>query len=122
MCQSQFVQPQTASIGRDHTADLGRQDPGVNEHEREVKEQEAQSRMAGGGACPHLMALPVAALDVLVATHKTIDLVFHSQVSKQNRRARQACLPAASSLTLSQIFVAEGTDETSASPMDQNCR
>src|SRR5262245_45447689 len=53
-------------------------------------------------------------LDVAVATHKNIDLVFHTQVFKLKRDMQKRSRDSASSSALRQNPVAEGIDETPA--------
>jgi hypothetical protein len=62
------------------------------------------------GAIKH----PMIVLDVSVATHKKIDLVFHAQVFKLKRDMQKRSCDSASSTDLRQNPVAEGIDETPA--------
>src|SRR5215813_3616042 len=57
-----------------------------------------------------------AVFDVAVATHKKIDLVFHTQVSKLKRDMRKRSCDSALSPTLRQNPAAEVNDETHAHP------
>jgi hypothetical protein len=52
------------------------------------------------------------AFDVIVATHKTIDLVFHTQVYKPKRDMTRKNSVSASSIALMQNEVMEVNDET----------
>src|SRR5262245_9159451 len=60
--------------------------------------------------------LPVHQLDVIVTTHKTIALVFPTQVYKLKRDMTHTRAVAASSRTFMQTDVMEVNDETPAHP------
>jgi hypothetical protein len=55
---------------------------------------------------------PPEAFDVIVATHKTIDLVFHTQVYKLKRDMTRKNSVSASAITFMQNEVMEVNDET----------
>src|SRR4030095_17132873 len=63
------------------------------------------------GAAPVLQDAPEA-FDVIVATHKTIDLVFHTQVYKLKRYMTRKNSVSASAITFMQHEVMEVNDET----------
>src|SRR5947209_4864592 len=72
-------------------------------------------------ACPALLFYSFRAIsitmdhqDVAIATHKKIDLVFHTQVFKLKRDMQKRSPDSASSSALRQNPVAEGIDETPA--------
>jgi hypothetical protein len=60
-------------------------------------------------------------LDVAVATHKKIDLVFQTQVFKLKRDMQKRSRDSASSFALRQNLVAEGIDETPANSSTTVC-
>jgi hypothetical protein len=55
---------------------------------------------------------PPEAFDVIVTTHKTIDLVFHTQVYKPKREMTRKNSVSASSIAFMQNEVMEVNDET----------
>jgi hypothetical protein len=63
------------------------------------------------GADPVLQDAPEA-FDVIVATHKTIDLVFHTQVYKLKRDMTRKHSVSASSIAFMQNEIMEVNDET----------
>src|SRR4029453_2371700 len=65
--------------------------------------------------------LPVHALDVIVTTHKTIDLVFHTQVYKLKRDMTRKNSASASSIAFMQNDVMEVNDETPAHSPATDC-
>jgi hypothetical protein len=60
-------------------------------------------------------------LDVIVATHKTIDLVFHTQVYKLKREMTRKHLASASSVSFRQNDVLEVNDESPAHSPATDC-
>jgi hypothetical protein len=70
-----------------------------------------QSRKTPSSANPVLHHAPEA-FDVIVATHKTIDLVFHTQVYKLKRYMTRKNSVSASAITFMQNEVMEVNDET----------
>ena len=63
--------------------------------------------------CPNCgLHHPPEAFDVIVATHKTIDLVFHTQVYKLKRDMTRKNSVSASAITFMQNEVMEVNDET----------
>ena len=69
----------------------------------------------------YLLDGPVIVLDVAVTTHKTIDLVFSTQVFKLKRDMQKPSRTATASATLCQNGVAEVTHEQSAHSPAARC-
>src|SRR4030095_15525701 len=64
---------------------------------------------------------PPEAFDVIVTTHKTIDLVFHTQVYKLKRDMTRKSSVSASSIAFIQNDVMEVNDETPAHSPATDC-
>jgi hypothetical protein len=75
-----------------------------------------QHWLTGRGPC-----LQVADFDVIVATHKTIDLVFHTQVYKLKREMTSKHLASAASVSFRQNNVPEVNDESPAHSPATDC-
>jgi hypothetical protein len=71
------------------------------------------SQVAKAASCPNrALHHPPEAFDVIVTTHKTIDLVFHTQVYKLKRDMTRNNAVSASAIAFMQNEVMEVNDET----------
>ena len=82
-----------------------------HEHSARALVELMQIGKAPSGADP-VLHHPPEAFDVIVATHKTIDLVFHTQVYKPKRDMTRKNSVSASSIAFMQNEVMEVNDET----------
>ena len=88
--------------------------PKVEQQKSKADQHEAIGRIGRSRPTQQFIAQPVARLDVAVATHKKIELVFQTQVFKLKRDMQKRSHDSASSSALRQNPVAEGIDETPA--------
>jgi hypothetical protein len=96
--------------------------PGDNEIERHGVQQPLIRRQASRLNLTSVLEPPEKAFDVIVTTHKILDLVFHAQVYKLKRDMAKKNPPAsASSFSFHQNSVMEVNDETPAHPPTTDC-
>jgi hypothetical protein len=79
-----------------------------------------QMRKTSSGS-DHVLHHAPKAFDVIVTTHKTIDLVFHTQVYKLKRDMTRKSSVSASSIAFIQNDVMEVNDETPAHSPATDC-
>ena len=92
----------------------------LHEHVARALIELMQIRKTSSGA-DRVLHDPPEAFDVIVTTHKTIDLVFHTQVCKLKRDMTRKNAVSASSIAFMQNEGMEVIDETPVYPPATDC-